>query len=192
VISLHGSFAKTGRGHGTHLALVAGLLGMAVDDVRLPEAMALAEAAGLKVTFAEVDLGPDAHPNTALFDLSSPGRRTMRITGASLGGGAVVLTEVNGFPASLTGTLDSLLVSHADRPGVIAQMCSVMALYDVNIAGMNVSRRGRGGEALTALELDSPCPQEVCRCIAGSPHVIFAAPVGKLDGATGGAGGGQA
>ncbi|HAI21088.1 MAG TPA: L-serine ammonia-lyase, iron-sulfur-dependent, subunit beta, partial [Clostridiales bacterium UBA8153] len=180
VIGLHGSFAKTGRGHGTHLALVAGLLGMAVDDARLPSVMELAREAGLAVTFAEVDLGPDSHPNTAVFDLSSPGRRPMRLAGASLGGGAVMLTEINGFPASLTGNLDALLVSHVDRPGVIARMCSVLALYDINIAGMRVHRRGRGGEALTVLELDSSCPEEVYRCLAGSPQVTFAARVGRL------------
>jgi L-serine dehydratase len=185
VISLHGSFAKTGRGHGTHLALVAGLLGMAVDDTRLPAAMAMAAAAGLEVTFVEVDLGPDAHPNTAVFDLSSPGRKAMRVAGASLGGGLVRLAEINGFPVSVSGALDALVVAHHDTPGIIARLCSVMALYDVNIAGMNVSRRGRGGEALTVLELDTPCPEPVCQCIAGSPQVAFAARIGRLDPAGG-------
>ena len=35
-ILLHGSFALTGHGHGTDRALVAGLLGMAPDDARIP------------------------------------------------------------------------------------------------------------------------------------------------------------
>ena len=34
-IGLHGSFAKTYRGHGTDRALVGGLMGMQVDDPRL-------------------------------------------------------------------------------------------------------------------------------------------------------------
>lgn len=185
VISLHGSFAKTGKGHGTHLALVAGLLGMAVDDTRLPEAMDLAERAGLRVAFGEVDLGPDAHPNTAVLEMSSPGRRPVRVAGASLGGGQVRLVEVNGFPVCISGALDALIVAHADTPGLIARLCSVMALYNVNIAGMNVSRRGRGGQALTVLELDVPCPEEVCRCIAGSPQVTFAVRIGRLEAAAG-------
>ena len=36
-IGLHGSFADTGRGHGTDRALVAGLLGMKPDDLGTPE-----------------------------------------------------------------------------------------------------------------------------------------------------------
>ena len=35
-IHLHGSFAETGPGHGTDRALVAGLLGMKPDDLRIP------------------------------------------------------------------------------------------------------------------------------------------------------------
>jgi L-serine dehydratase len=45
-ITLHGSFAKTGRGHGTDRALVAGILGMRPDDGRIPQALAEAEKRG--------------------------------------------------------------------------------------------------------------------------------------------------
>ena len=50
---LHGSFAKTAQGHGTDLALVAGILGFAPDDGRIRDAFAEAEAAGLEFSFAE-------------------------------------------------------------------------------------------------------------------------------------------
>ena len=42
-ILLHGSFAATGRGHGTDRALVAGLLGMLPDDERIPDSFSLAQ-----------------------------------------------------------------------------------------------------------------------------------------------------
>jgi L-serine dehydratase len=180
-IGLHGSFAKTGLGHGTHLALVAGLTGLTVDDERLPEAVDIARDCGLSVSLYETDLGPDAHPNTAVFELTAPGRGTMRIVGTSLGGGLVRLVAVNDFAISLTGLSSTLVVAHYDRPGVIARLCSVLALYDVNIAGMNVSRKDRGGEALTVLELDGPCPEPVWQCLASSPQVSWAVGVPALD-----------
>ena len=65
---LHGSFAKTGLGHGTHLALTAGVLGLWPDDERLKESLALAEKEGLEVVFKEVELG-DVHPNTVRIAL---------------------------------------------------------------------------------------------------------------------------
>ena len=46
-ISLHGSFALTGHGHGTDCALIAGLLGMQPDDLRIPGSFAVAAEQGL-------------------------------------------------------------------------------------------------------------------------------------------------
>lgn len=57
-IGLYGSFATTGRGHGTDRALVAGLLGLPPDDPRLPDSFALAEEAGMKFTIHPVEPVP--------------------------------------------------------------------------------------------------------------------------------------
>ena len=64
-IGLYGSFATTGRGHGTDRAIVAGLLGMKPDDPRLPDSFALAKEAGLDFSIHPVELR-SAHPNTAV------------------------------------------------------------------------------------------------------------------------------
>ena len=61
-IGLHGSFASTGRGHGTDKALVAGLLGWNTDDTRLPQSFRLAAEQGLEFHFETVNLGAEAHP----------------------------------------------------------------------------------------------------------------------------------
>ena len=63
-IGLYGSFATTGKGHGTDRALVAGLLGLRPDDPRLPDSFALAEEQGMAFTIHPVELR-SAHPNTA-------------------------------------------------------------------------------------------------------------------------------
>ena len=42
-VGLHGSFVATGTGHGTDRALIAGLLGMRPDDMRIPESFQVAE-----------------------------------------------------------------------------------------------------------------------------------------------------
>src|SRR5574340_251901 len=67
-VALHGSFASTGHGHGTDLAIVAGLLGLGPDDLRIRDALHLADEAGVTVTFSEADLG-DVHPNTARIEM---------------------------------------------------------------------------------------------------------------------------
>ena len=55
-ILLHGSFAKTYKGHGTDKALIAGIMGMATDDVRIRQAPELAKKPAWKYTFPQVTL----------------------------------------------------------------------------------------------------------------------------------------
>ena len=76
-IHLHGSFAETGSGHGTDRALVAGLLGMNPDDMRIPFAFQEAEKAGLHFTVDKIDLR-DAHPNTAVIEVRDGWRSGLR------------------------------------------------------------------------------------------------------------------
>ena len=56
-IALHGSFARTYRGHGTDMALLAGLMGWMPDDARIPEADIYAEQKGIQYNFSTIDLG---------------------------------------------------------------------------------------------------------------------------------------
>jgi L-serine dehydratase len=154
-ITLHGSFASTGRGHGTDLALVAGLLGYAPDDERIRTADAEAHAAGLDVVFEDADLG-EVHPNTARIELDSADGRTVTVQGSSIGGADVVLTGIDDFDVTITGELPVLVVEHHDQPGVIASVSAVLAEHGVNIASMEVSRERRGARALMVIETDQP------------------------------------
>jgi len=170
-ILLHGSFASTGPGHGTDLALVAGLLGMRPDDARIPRALDLARQAGIAVEFAEVDLG-DAHPNTAQFEMVPAEGAPMLVRGSSLGGGDVVVTEIDTFDVEVTGELPLLLVSHVDRPGEIAAVTRLLADNDVNIASMQVSRERRGAGALMLIETDAEVDLATVREVESQPGVI--------------------
>lgn len=169
-IGLHGSFASTGRGHGTDLALVAGLLGWRPDDARIPDSLRHAKDAGLAVRFSEVDLG-EVHPNTAEFVLSDVEGRTATIRGSSLGGGDVLVTDIDGFEVQISGELPVLLVAHLDRPGEIAAVTGVLAESGVNIASMQVSRERRGADALMLIATDVEVDRVTAERIAVQPGV---------------------
>jgi L-serine dehydratase len=151
-IVLHGSFAKTGRGHGTDRALVAGLLGFRPDDGRLPGALAEADRAGLAVGWSVADLG-NVHPNSVRLTLHGGGRQTT-VLGSSIGGGVVEIVEIDGVPVRFGGARHTLLVGHDDFYGAIATVTRVVADDRVNIAALSSNRDRRGGEALMCLELD--------------------------------------
>ncbi|MBR4707461.1 MAG: L-serine ammonia-lyase, iron-sulfur-dependent subunit beta, partial [Pseudobutyrivibrio sp.] len=87
-IYLHGSFASTGKGHGTDKALVGGLLGMSCDDIRLPNSFEIAKEKGLKFSISEIDLG-DAHPNTAKIVMHGRTGHSLEVVACSIGGGRI-------------------------------------------------------------------------------------------------------
>ncbi|MCL4078168.1 L-serine ammonia-lyase, iron-sulfur-dependent subunit beta [Coriobacteriia bacterium Es71-Z0120] len=170
-VTLHGSFATTGRGHGTDRALAAGLLGMRPDDERLPDALELANASGLEVTFVSGDLG-DVHPNTARLELTDAFGRAHLVQGSSLGGGDVVVTLIDDFPVEVTGELPLLVVVHHDQPGVVAAVTARLAADVINIASMQVSRERRGARALMLIETDERVPDEAIAGIAAIDGVV--------------------
>jgi L-serine dehydratase len=178
-IRLHGSFAATGEGHGTQRALVGGILGLAPDDLRLRRAFEEAERAGLDYAFESVDLGDDAHPNTAIIELSA-GDDTLTVRGASVGGGRVEVTAIDEFPVALGGDYHTLVLAAHDRPGTIASISSVFAEDGVNLATMRVDRTGRHKEALMTVELDAAITDDAIQRIRAFDWVIWARRVEKI------------
>jgi L-serine dehydratase len=158
-VALHGSFASTGRGHGTDLALVAGLLGYAPDDERIRSSLDRAREAGMEVTFFEEDLG-EVHPNSARVAMTAADGRVAVVQGSSIGGADVMLTRIDDFDVAITGELPVVVVEHTDQPGVVAAVTAVLAVHEVNIASMEVSRERRGARALMVIETDQPVSPE--------------------------------
>ena len=106
-IHLHGSFWATGSGHGTDRAIVAGLLGLAVDDARIPHSFELADEAGMKFSFDHVEL-VDAHPNTVKLNLTGVNGSVLEVVAASIGGGRIRVCEIDGLPANFEGDYPTL------------------------------------------------------------------------------------
>ncbi len=163
-IVLHGSFAATGTGHGTDLALVAGLLGMCPDDSAIVDAFEAAEREGMRVQISHGDLG-NVHPNSARLEVERDGD-VLVVEGASVGGAQVCLTRIGEFEVEASGRLPLLLVEHADRPGEVARVSSIIAEDGANIAEMRVSRTRRGAEALMLIETDTPLSDSALAVIA--------------------------
>lgn len=176
-IGLYGSFAQTYRGHGTDKALIAGILGFALDDERIRDALALARGRGLDFSFQKAQL-EQAHPNTAVIHLTGASGRTARVRGASVGGGNIRITNIDGYEVELTGTYPALITIHHDRPGVITKVTQILARYEYNIAFMRVSRHSRGEMAMMILELDEPLSGDVVAecCAVYEVETAFAIP----------------
>lgn len=171
---LSGSFADTGKGHGTDKALVAGLLNLSPDDRRIPKSFSLAEKRGLAFHFGTEEL-QQAHPNSVRITLRSSTGRKVEMQAASIGGGNVLVTELDGIPVELSGELDTLVAVHQDSVGIIAELTHILADHGINIASLHCSRTTKGMDAVTAVEADgsitedclSQCGRipQLCRCV---------------------------
>ena len=126
-IELHGSVAATGKGHATDRALVAGLLGFLPDDERIKDSLAFAADAGLRVSFSSVDLGEEVHPNSARITMESSEGASCRFVGSSTGGGSIRIVDVDGYPTSFGGELETALLWHRDGPGFLAKVTALLA-----------------------------------------------------------------
>ncbi len=170
-IQLAGSFAQTYRGHGTDRALVAGLLGLRPDDPRLPDSFALAAQQGMQFSIHPVELR-SAHPNTAVLTLTSRTGRQLSLKAASVGGGRIRVTEIDGVPADFGGDSNTLIIHNEDTPGCIAEVTTCLAVRRINVASMQVFRAGTGGYAVMVLECDSHIPHPLERKLATLPGIL--------------------
>ncbi|CAM5716730.1 ATP-dependent DNA helicase RecG OS=Lysinibacillus sphaericus OX=1421 GN=recG PE=3 SV=1 [Lysinibacillus sphaericus] len=66
--------------------------------------------------------------------------------------GKIEVSEVNGFKLRLTGGMPAILVVHDDRAGCIANVANCLAMHNVNIGHMEVSRIERGLTALMVID----------------------------------------
>lgn len=150
---LHGSFAKTYRGHGTDRALVGGLLGMETDDERIINSLEIAQNNGIAVKFIPTDLG-NVHPNTVKAEMETKSGETFNLVASSIGGGEIKIISINGFHANISGNYNSIIVKHVDKVGMISKITHVFELANLNIVSLYNNREDKGKTAITIIEMD--------------------------------------
>jgi L-serine dehydratase len=180
-VELHGSFARTGEGHGTDKAIAAGLLGFRPDDVRIRDALDIAEREGLSYRFEKTTLSDDSHPNTVRLSVTR-GTETHVITASSIGAGRIVLSEIDGYPVEVNGNLHTIVVVAEDRPGSVARIAGILAEEKVNLATMRLTRLARGGDAFMVLECDDDASDHAIDAIEQLEWVRWARRLDKVGG----------
>jgi D-3-phosphoglycerate dehydrogenase / 2-oxoglutarate reductase len=75
------------------------------------------------------------------------------------------IVSVNGYDLEIPMSDHLLVVSYADRPGVVGTLGRLLGENGINIAGMQVARNSEGGQALSLLTVDSSVPQNVLDAI---------------------------
>ena len=178
-ILLYGSFLATGNGHGTRKALVAGLLGMKPDDMRIPNSFEIAKEHGIEVVFGESTLR-EAHPNTAQILLTSVTGKKLEIVGESLGGSRINIAQIDGITTNFSGDYPTLVVHNMDQPGHVAEVTSMLAHKSVNIATMQLYRANSGGNSVMVLECDQEVPDDGINWLRHAEGVVKVTYLGMM------------
>jgi L-serine dehydratase len=178
-IELHGSFARTGEGHGTDKAIVGGLMGFRPDDERLRTALEIAEHENLDYRFEKTTISDDAHPNTVRITVERDGRSAVML-GSSLGAGRVLVTEIDGYPVEVSGNYHTIVLVAEDVKGSVARIAGILAEHDLNIATLKLTRKQRGGDAFMVIELDEAPGEHVRDAVRTLPWVRWAFRLDKV------------
>ena len=159
--TLYGSFARTYKGHGTDRALLGGIMGFATDDMRIRNSFEIADHNGLVFSFTTNEIETDVHPNTVDIHMINEKNQEMTVRGESLGGGKVRIVKINSVQVDFTGEYSAVIVTHQDKPGVVAYITKCLSDRNVNIAFMRLFRESKGEIAYTIVESDGHLPEDI-------------------------------
>jgi len=149
------------------LAVLKGVFsGIVEEQVTYVNAPLLADQRGLEVGLASDVESPDYRNLVSVRGAMADGTE-VTVSGTLFGKNQVPkLTEVQGFDLDLDLSAFLLFFIYGDRPGVVGIVGAALGEAGINIAGAQVSRTTRGGEALMAVTVDSPVPPDLLADIA--------------------------
>ncbi|MCX6545882.1 MAG: L-serine ammonia-lyase, iron-sulfur-dependent, subunit alpha [Acidobacteria bacterium] len=105
-----GSYAQVYRQQGVDRALAVGVMGWSLTDDRYFAALDLAAAGGIEIRFAVRPLATPDHPNTIEIAMRGADGGRLAARARSIGGGAIEIVELDGWPVRLTGDAHEVLV----------------------------------------------------------------------------------
>jgi D-3-phosphoglycerate dehydrogenase len=116
-----------------------------------------------KVVAKSLGVDVDERHTTRPLDPDAPllvevvGAERLRIAGTQFDGEPRI-TRIDDFRVDMQPSGIFLVVTHQDRPGVIAAVSSLLAKNDINIAGIELGRERPRGLAVMLMEVDDPVP----------------------------------
>ena len=144
------------------LAALKGVFADIVEDqVSYVNAPLLAAERGVEVRLVTEAESPD-HRNLITIRGTLADGSQVSVSGTLVGiAQKERLVEVNDFIIDIEPTEHLAFFTYEDRPGMIGTVGKILGDAKVNIAGMQVSRDTKGGQALVALSVDSAVPGDV-------------------------------
>lgn len=175
---LYNSYALTGKGHGTDKGLLAGVLGLSVDDERIKNIFDMPIAKEIEYEFEFLE-DFNRHPNAV--DFVFEGGLNFTISGDSIGAGEIVITNINNFSVNLDGKYNTILLVYNDKPGVISQVTGLIQADNVNIASLHCDRSGKGKDASMCICIDGDLSKNCLNDLSDLKNMYIVRYIRKLE-----------
>ena len=151
-------------------ALLKGLLERSLSDpVNYINAPILAEEHGISIAQTTGVSSAD-YPNLISCRVHWDGGRRV-LSGVLFGGSEPRIVQVNSYQLDANPQGAVLIMQNKDVPGVIGQVGTILAAYDVNIGEWRMGRETPGGEALSFINLDIEPPEAVLHALEKIPAI---------------------
>lgn len=175
---LYNSYALTGKGHGTDKGLLAGVLGLSVDDERIKNIFDMPIAKEIEYEFEFLE-DFNRHPNAV--DFVFEGGLNFTISGDSIGAGEIVVTNINNFSVNLDGKYNTILLVYNDKPGVISRVTGLIQADNVNIASLHCDRSGKGKDASMCICIDGDLSKNCLNNLSDLKNMYIVRYIRKLE-----------
>ncbi|CAN5259527.1 phosphoglycerate dehydrogenase [soil metagenome] len=136
------------------------------ESVSYVNAPLLAEQRGITVRLT-TDAVSDEYRNLLTIRGALADGRQISVSGTLTGPKqAEKIVEINGYDVEVPVAEHLIVMMYTDRPGIVAVYGKEFGEAGINIAGMQISRREAGGQALSVLTVDSPVPDALLEKVA--------------------------
>ncbi|WP_373532935.1 phosphoglycerate dehydrogenase [Vampirovibrio sp.] len=137
------------------LAVLKGLLSNAKEGVNYVNAPSIAEESGIQVKTTTTKAAGN-YRNLLEIKLITE-EKTYMVAGTLISDEIFRIVDMDGYQMALKATPYVLITPHHDRPGMIAQVATVLGEAGVNISALQVARSGpqAGGESIMVFNLDN-------------------------------------
>lgn len=176
---LYNSYAKTGFGHGTDKGLLAGVLGLKVDDTRIKEIFNSKEAKEIDYKFEYYE-DFNRHPNAVDFIFENE-ENIMTISGNSIGAGNVRITKINDFSVKIRGNYNTIILNYKDVEGIISKVTDIIQKQHINIASLICERNAKGEQASMCICIDGELNSDTIEKIKQIPDIYLVRLIAKLE-----------
>jgi D-3-phosphoglycerate dehydrogenase len=150
---------------------LAALLRHCTDhDVNMVNAMLIADEMGIAV---EGVRSTEANSFSNLITLTLETPTGTRTVAGTLFEGTPKIVKMRNFTTDFQPEEHMLVITYADRPGLIGKIGTILGEEGLNIGNMNLGRREKAGEAMVVLSTDSPIEQRVIDRLNKAVEPIF-------------------